>query len=218
MPTPTTRKCGDERDETAHDAVKVQNRAFCLDDIGDAPVSLTAFPGCIEGERLTLTLRGDARAMLLYGTVDQVAHYLIGEEVKLEEKDIPPALRTGYRANVSRKMELAVNGIKDEMYGTGDVGKMAREKQGTVNGYVLKVNGQKVTPDSSLNPSFQKMAFVVGPDGKPAQKPVADLTDRDTRLLRDGRPIDEFYGGVELIVSAVIVPGQAMSTPTRAYR
>jgi len=56
--------------------------------------------------------------------------------------------------------------------------------------YTLTVNGQLLSPDSILNGYFTEQTATK--DGQP--------------VLRDGKPI-KFFGGVELIVSAIIKPG-----------
>ena len=62
------RKCGDDRPGDRAGETTKKTRAFELDDIAEMPVALVAYPGCVEGDRLTIGVKGDQRAVLAYGT------------------------------------------------------------------------------------------------------------------------------------------------------
>ncbi len=225
------RKCGDQRPENRAEEKKVEQKKFKLDDLGEMSIALTVFPGCIEGDRLNYSVRGDDRAVLAYGTAGEITAYTVGESVTLSGKDVPEELRKNkYKRNVSRKQEEAVQRIRNEMTGTGDIAELVKKKEGKYDGFTLQVNGERVSQDSVLNSYFQAMTFVQGVildpqtgtvtsikkseadkrqegDFKPYAKAVAQVTAEDVPFLQQGKEV-RFMGGVELVVSAVIVPGK----------
>jgi len=208
-------KCDNNRPETKEGEKKVDVKAFKLEDIGDLPISLTIYPGCIEGDRVTYSVRGRDRAVLAFGTADQVARYSIGLEIDLSGKHVPDEFKGKYQRNINRKQAEAIARIQDEIAGTGEVAELAKTKgNARVNGYTLQINGEKVTPESILNSYFKEVTFVEGPDGKPVSKPVTEVTDKDKLVQMQGKDV-RTMGGVELIVSAVIVPGN--SNASRDY-
>ena len=207
------RKCGDDRPADRAGETTQKTRAFELDDIAEMPVALVAYPGCVEGDRLTLGVKGDQRAVLAYGTAEQVARYAIGESVDVNGGS--------YQRNPSRKQQEAVTRIKEEMTGTGEIARIAKEKGGNYGGYTFTVNGQKVSPTSVLNSFFQEMVYVQDanpefnadlPDGRDNQQYLktsvpADKADpRKVMNGQDGEPL-KFMGGVEMVVTAIITPG-----------
>ncbi|MBU1975184.1 MAG: hypothetical protein KKG59_02140 [Nanoarchaeota archaeon] len=200
-------KCGDDRPEDRKGEEQVKREAFKLEDIGEKPIALTVFPGCIEGERITISVQGRGRAVLAYGSAQQIVDYAVGKEVELSGGKVPTEFAGTYTRNVHRKQQQGINDIMSEMTGSGEVQEIARRRGGNYGGFTLAVNGQRVTPDSILNSYFREMAFVQGEGGKPVIKPVKDLTGTDKVIERDGNPVPPIMGGVELVVSAVITPG-----------
>ncbi len=199
-----------ERPENKDGEKKIRKKAFTLDDIGDMPMALTVYPGCIEGDRVTYSVRGQDRAILAYGTAEQIAQYTIGEEVKLSGKAVPEKDRAKYQRNINRKQQEAIDRIKDEMLGTGEVKDLAAKRGGNFRGYALSVNGQRVTGDSMLNSYFVKMGFVQ--EGKKkVPKPIDEIGEKDKRVMDKDKPV-EMMAGIELVVSAIITPGYALQS------
>jgi hypothetical protein len=172
----------------------------------DRSVSLVVYPGCVENDRVTVTVNGDARNVFLYGTAAQVASYIVGDRVQIGK--IEYAAR-----NVGKSQVEAVARVKDEMKGTGKAAEDIKKKKGQFGGYAITANGKRVTDDSVLNPYFKEMVFVnTGKDKPEALAYETYLKDQATyagkAIAAPGKtePI-VFLGGVEMIVSAVIVPG-----------
>jgi hypothetical protein len=191
--TTTTRKCGDNRPENRNGEKEMGKKRLTLKDAGEIQVALTAFPGCIEGDRVTYATRGEDRMVMLYGTAEQIAHYTVGEKVSIKVE----GKTTEFQRNVGRKQELGVNSIKDEMYGTGAIKKLVEEKKGTFGGYTLTANQQKVTKTSLINSMF--VLKDLEKDGKPV-------------LINDEKV--KYFGGVELVICAIIIPG----SPSDSYK
>ena len=93
-----------------------------------------------------------------------------------------------YQRNIGRKQEDTVARLKDEMTGTGE---FAGKGHG---GYTITVNGQLVSGDSVLNRYFERQTAMKG----------------DKPIVKDGKNV-EYFGGVEMIVSAIIKPGSLES-------
>ncbi len=175
-------RCDGNRPTTRDNEKEVKARAFEVADLAeDMRVVLTVYAGCAEGPRVTFATIGPDRAVLADGTVEQIANYAVGKPVQVGGQT--------YQRNVGRKQEDAVARIGDEMYGTGEIAEKARGNG--FGGFTVTVNGNNVTKDSVLNQWFTKV------EAKQEGKPVLDAA---------GKPI-EFFGGVEMIVSAVITPG-----------
>jgi len=174
-------KCEDKRQTKREGEQEVKKATLTLEQIGDFPVAITAFAGCIEGDRATYAAKGDDRNILLYGTADQIANYTIGKKVEIK---VGKATMT-FQRNIGRKQELAVGNIKQEMTGKGEgiEAIMKKEKKGAHNGYTISVNGQKVTPSSVINSYFTEKV-----------------------LEQDGKQV-KYLGGVEMVISAIIKPG-----------
>ena len=196
-------KCSDQNRPKA-DAPQAEQTTvkFTLDDIKDMPVSVTVFAGCVEGDRVTYSLRGDSRAVLLYGSVVDVLNYSRGQEVTLTSAGVPEPYRgKPFRRNVDRKQEDAVKRIGTEMNAK----------------YTIQVNGTVVTPDSIVNSYFDQFAMVQekdekgNPKGKPYQRKVSEITPTE-RVVKQGAQELRFMGGVEIIASAVITPGYDAKT------
>ena len=80
--------CGDERPEDRKAEQKRAKKVHKFNEIGEMPITMVAYPGCIEGDRVPVSVKGDDRAVLLFGTADMIARYVIGEEVALPKKGI----------------------------------------------------------------------------------------------------------------------------------
>jgi hypothetical protein len=184
----------------------VKKKKFTLDGIGDLPIGLTVFPGSIEGDRIAYSVLGKDRAVMAYGTANQVIDYSIGEEIRLSGKDVPEALTGTYKRTVNRKHLEAAQRVRDELHGTGGVAARAGENNGKHDGYTVTVNGERVTPESILNSYFTKRTFVKGADAKPVDMLADKLTGKEEIIMHQGKPV-EVMGGVEVVVSAIIVPG-----------
>lgn len=213
--------CGDKRPGDKAGQTPVTKRNFSLEEIGDMPIALVIYPGCIEGDRVSYSVRGDDRYVLAFGNVEEIALYSIGQPVKLKNAELPRLLKDReFQRNVNRKQAEALDRIKDEMQGTGGIADLTRRQGKQFNGCVYSVNGTRVTPQSILNSYFKNIAFVEGPKGAedPIQKPAADLKKDDKPIMQNGKPVT-VMGGVELVVSAVIVPGREYETIANlAYR
>jgi len=216
-------KCGDERPKGREDEAKIERQSWKLEQLGDLPMAVTVHPGCIEGDRITYSVKGNDRLVMLYGTAKQVAEYTVGKPVTLNRTEVPETLREmEFRRNVTRKEEEAVKRVTDEMTGSGDVRDIAAKQKGAYEGYTLSVNGQRISPDSLINTYFQEVVFrntpveVTGPDGqqktvnRPLAVPVSGVKPEEIATLvlnpKTGEPVKGF-GGVELVVSAIIKPG-----------
>ncbi|MBT3985627.1 hypothetical protein HOD38_04920 [archaeon] len=213
--------CGDERPEDRKAEQKRAKKVHKFNEIGEMPITMVAYPGCIEGDRVPVSVKGDDRAVLLFGTADMIARYVIGEEVALPKKgkgikSIPKALRgQTFKRNVTRRYEEPVERIGDEMHGTGGVGELAKRQNKTYKGYTLKANGDSLTADSIVNSYFTEMVFVEGPEGRPVPKSVDDLVAEDVKILRKDQEV-HVLGGVEMVITAILVSGQyepAAKTP-----
>ena len=183
-----TRRCGNDRPdaEVTKEEKGMRAKKLTLEDIGDYRMALTAFPGCIEGDWMTYSIKDEARNVFLHGTADQIALYTVGDEVavKVAGEDAK------FQREIGRKFEEPVSRIKDEMYGTGEVARLIKDQGGKHGGYTITVNGQKVKKNAILNRLFKKQKVMK--DGEP--------------VLRDNKPV-EYFGGVELVVTAIIIPG-----------
>jgi hypothetical protein len=172
-------KCGEERPQDRKDEKNVKKETFKLKDLPeDMPVVMVAYPGCIEGDRVTYGTHGEDREVLAHGTAQQIAEYTVGMPVKVKvgkkEKE--------FKRNIGRKQEEAVQRIKDEMEGTGEVADLVKKKGGPHQGYTITVNNERVDLGSVLNSYFD----------------VQTVKDTDKRYM----------GGVEMVISAVITPGE----------
>ena len=207
-----------DRKEEKKEAKKVWKMAKLP---ADQLVSLVVYAGCVEGDKATFSIRGDDRRILLEGTAVDIAKYTVGEATTIGK--VKYAAR-----NVAASQKEAVNRINDEMQGTGAAAQKAREQGGRINGYAITVNGQRVTPDSVINHYFREMVFVQTTRQVKVDPQNPNSATRD-ELVRTAMAYDEvkgkkeyegkiisapgktepmvFLGGVEMIVSAIIVPG-----------
>ncbi|MBT4824025.1 hypothetical protein HN695_02815 [Candidatus Woesearchaeota archaeon] len=200
-------KCGNERPADRKGEKKVKKKKFKLDEIADLPITLTIYGGCTEGDRMTYSVRGDQRAVIAYGTVSQLIQYSLGQEVTLTAKGIPADYKNRpFKRNPSDKFKDAILSINAEMTGEGaGIEKIIKAKGGKHGGYTVQINGQRVTEDSYANSYFQEMTFVMDGD-KPVPKASKEVTENDTPLMRGKNPV-KMMGGVELVVTAIIIPG-----------
>jgi len=183
-PTKARDICEGKREPDAKGETKVETTTFTLDDIKDMPVAITVYPGCIEGDRVTYSLRGNDRVVLAYGTALQIADYSVGKEVTIKGDAVPNQLQGAYKREISRKEKEAIERIVDEMLGTGEVATTARRAQdGRYGGFTLVVNGHKVTKDSVLNSYFKELTFVM--QGTVVAKATKDAAKEDTAYETD---------------------------------
>lgn len=214
----TKRPCGDTRPADRKGEGKGVKPTFKLDDLAeDLGIALTVFPGCIEGDRVTYSVQAEDRVVLLQGTVDQIAHYTVGDKVNVAGAD--------YCRSIGRKQQEAVERIRMEIYGTGDVAALARKADnGQHKGFTVQLNGLRVEPSVLLNGYLRELTFVQGPDGKPTPKALNELegwtavTGKEPKDLGEREYIQvnkpgtdqpvRLLGGVEMIVTAIIVSGK----------
>ncbi len=124
-------------------------KRFSLEEIADTPIAITVFASSIEGDRVTYSVRGNDRAVLAFGTAQQIVDYTVGRSVHLTADSIPEQLRGDYRRNVGQNQKEPVERITAEM---------KKDDRGT--GYTLQVNGEKIDPNSVLNSYFREITFV----------------------------------------------------------
>ncbi|MBT3323678.1 hypothetical protein HN681_00815 [archaeon] len=199
-----TTPCGRERPEDRKAEQDVKAAPLNLEELADMPISLVTYPGCIEGDRITFSTKGRDRAVLAYGSAADIANYAVGKDVTLGDS-VPKTYRGEYSRNVPRKQNEAVSRLLQEMTGEGDVADLVKEKQGRFGGYTLAVNGERVKSDAVISSYFVEMTIIM--EGKkPRSIPSADVTEEHTVYKRQGNPI-KTMGGVELVVSAIIIPG-----------
>lgn len=195
--------CGGERPENREGEEKLTATPWTLEKVGDKPMAVNFYAGCIKGDRLSLSLFDDSRNIYLKGTAEDIALYAIGEERAVGGQP--------YRSDIGRDEEEPVDRLRQEVTGEGEAIQEAIRKEGPDayhDGYTVTVNGQKVTGDSKLNSFFQECVYVVkGENPKPVIVTKQEAEEKGLELyLKKGEPI-EFLGGVDITVAAIIVPG-----------
>lgn len=180
--------CEKKRPEKGMEGTQVTEVKWKLGQLPEEmPVAMVVYPGCIEGDRVVYSVRGDDRRVLLEGTALQIAQYSIGDRVTFGDQT--------YCRNIGRKHMEAVQRIRAEITGTGeDLAAVMRERQnGQYGGFTLTANGTLVTKDSLLNGYF-------------VEKDTPKAGDQAEEARAMELP-PKYLGGVELVVSAIITPG-----------
>lgn len=180
------RPCGGTRPGTKKGEKNIKTQTWTVDQIGDIPVGIMFYAGCVEGEKGAYTLKGDARYVLAEGTVKDIVNYTIGRAVTIGK-------RGEFKRNIGRRSKLATDTVRYEVTGEGgEVARIIRERGGRHNGYTVTVDqidddgnrtSIRVTDGSKINQYFRE------------------------RTLTKGGKSRTFMGGVELTVSAVIIDG-----------
>ncbi|PIN75810.1 hypothetical protein COV17_03635 [Candidatus Woesearchaeota archaeon CG10_big_fil_rev_8_21_14_0_10_36_11] len=189
----TTRPCGDTRPEDRKDEKTVEEQKYTVGNLDpNFHVILALFPGCVQGGRVAVATRGDDRHVLLDGTAQQIVEYGVGKQVTIEG--------VKYSRNVSARAQPAVDGIIAEMTGTGEVAKLI-EETGKKTGKGAQFGGYTVTVHAKAADGTEvKERVTLGSKVNQYFRPDSVLKDDVKR---------EFLGGVELMVSAIIIPGSS---------
>ncbi len=194
------------KDKKSEEAVKAKE--WKMGDLGELPAVANFYGGCIQGDRVTLSLYKSDRNVLVHGNVEQIVQYAIGKSITV--------LGRSYQRNIGRKHEEAVGRIRQEVTGKGREIEEAIQKQGPKSyhdGYTVTVNGKNVTGDSVINSLLTVCTYIMALDeksgkNKPKIVTKADAEKTGAELVKKKGAAVEFLGGVDVTVSAIIIPGK----------